>query len=67
MDKAKEQSRKKLVQTVDGKDKIITNKIGSKRGAGRRKRQRALQKGLVLRKEKAKEAKRKQAATKSAT
>lgn len=59
MDKAREQSRKKLVQIVDGKEKVITNKIGSKRGAGRRKRQRALEKGLVLRKEKAKEAKRK--------
>lgn len=66
MDKAKEQSRKKLVQVVDGKDKIMTNKIGSKRGAGRRKRQRALKKGLVLRKEKAKEAKRKVQTTKAA-
>lgn len=66
MDKAREQSRKKLVQVVDDKDKIITNKIGSKRGAGRRKRQRALQKGLVLRKEKAKEAKRKAQTAKTA-
>lgn len=66
MDKAKEQARKKLVQNVDGKDKIITNKMGSKRGAGRRARQRALKKGLVLRKEKAKEAKRKGQAAKTA-
>ncbi|KAJ9474349.1 hypothetical protein PHBOTO_004431 [Pseudozyma hubeiensis] len=66
MDKAREQSRKKLIQVVDGKDKIITNQIGSKRGAGRRKRQRALKKGLALRKEKSKEAKRKQQATKTA-
>lgn len=66
MDKAREQSRKKLVQVVDGKEKIITNKVGSKRGAGRRKRQRALKKGLALRKEKAKEAKRKLQAAKTA-
>ncbi|EST09208.1 Signal recognition particle, SRP14 subunit [Kalmanozyma brasiliensis GHG001] len=65
MDKAKEQSRKKLVQQVDGKDKIVTNTVGSKRGAGRRKRQRALKKGLALRKEKAKEAKRKVSAAKA--
>lgn len=66
MDKVREQGRKKLVQTVDGKDKIITNQIGSKRGAGRRKRQRALKKGLALRKEKAKEAKRKAQPVKAA-
>ncbi|KIS67096.1 uncharacterized protein UMAG_04965 [Mycosarcoma maydis] len=66
MDKAREQSRKKLIETVDGRDKIITNKMGSKRGAGRRKRQRALKKGLALRKEKSKEAKRKVQAAKTA-
>ena len=66
MDKAREQSRKKLVQVVDGKEKITTNKVGSKRGAGRRKRQRALKKGLALRKEKAKEAKRKLQSAKAA-
>lgn len=58
-DKLREQARKKLVETVDGKEHIITNKIGSKRGAGRRKRQRALKKGAALRKEKAKDTKRK--------
>lgn len=67
IEKAREQSRKKLVETVDGKEKVITNKIGSKRGAGRRKRQRALNKGLALRKEKAKEAKRKQQTAKAAS
>ncbi|SNX86462.1 related to Signal recognition particle 14 kDa protein [Melanopsichium pennsylvanicum] len=66
MDKAREQSRKKMIETVLGKDKIMTNKIGSKRGAGRRKRQRALKKGLVLRKEKVKEVKRKLQVAKTA-
>lgn len=63
-EKIKEQSRKKLVQLVDGKEKIMTNHVGAKRGAGRRKRQRALLKGINLRKEKAKDAKRKRQTTK---
>ncbi|PWZ01984.1 signal recognition particle, SRP9/SRP14 subunit [Testicularia cyperi] len=65
-DKQREQSHKKLVQVVDGKEKIIANRIGSKRGAGRRTRQRALQKAKALRKEKAKDAKLKSAQTKLA-
>lgn len=64
VDKLKEQSRKKLVRVVDGKEQLITNHIGAKRGAGRRKRQRALAKGMHLRKEKAKDAKRKKQSTK---
>ncbi|KAN0059683.1 hypothetical protein ACQY0O_008255 [Thecaphora frezii] len=63
-EKLKEAARKRLVvaDPKTGNERLVTNHIGAKRGAGRRKRQRALKKGIEIRKEMRKEARRKKKA-----
>ncbi|EPQ29706.1 uncharacterized protein PFL1_02926 [Pseudozyma flocculosa PF-1] len=60
-EKVRDAARKRVTapDAQTGKERLVTNHVGSKRGAGRRKRQRALKKGVEIRKEARKEAKRK--------